>query len=465
MPWHACRADDCNNCFRISKKGLTGLVSVRLSARLIAFRQALVLHAPLNTAPETLMAINKRKRKLAAKAEAAGGAVQPAPLRVRKCTVDNRVEQLHEQAIAQDMRYTAVKEKLEEAVQQGHELRQQLEEAKGQLAAKQQEIRKLRWKLLTNGGPPPEVEANYQKQLEEMREQLAEAKEDAENAWRLNTSSEREIRRVKAKMGKQLEAAVVESRERGLQVESLHATLKDLREDHASLQRSITASASIPVRGRAFRQTDGEVSREAQRKENQRLKEALEDFLNMELGSGGGASGELAKTMMVGFFSQYTNMLEHILTEMQVYEAAERRTVEAIQEKWSQDVCTAIFVHGDMTYAGYQALINLTSKTYCFNTDTFLPVQLPYGSEMPKLRSKNMLRAHLQEISEMHGLKTMEGGRAAAVDIKKLLQLRLSHIRKHAPEQASLPATIKVRLIALIIPSQATTNVPDEQIC
>ena len=412
------------------------------------------------------MAINKRKRKLSSKLAAASGtAEQPAPLRVRSCTVDNRVEQLHEQAIAQDMRYATVKGKLEEAVQQGHELRQQLEEVKGQLAAKQQQVRKQKWKLLTNGGPPPEVEANYQKQLEEMREQLAEAREDAETAWSLNTSSERELRRVKARMGKQLEAALAESREKGLQVHSLYATLKELRDDHASLQRSITASASIPGRGRSSRQTAGEVSREALRKENLRLKESLEEFLSRELAIDGGASGEMAKTMMVGFFSQHTDMLEHILTEMQVYEAAERRTVEAIQEKWSQDVCTAIFVHGDMTYAGYQALINLTSKTYCFNTDTFLPMQLPYGSDMPKLRSRNMLRAHLQEIFEMHGLKTMEGGRAAAVDIHKLLQLRLTHIRKHAPKQASLPATIKVRLIALIIPSQAITYVLDQQIC
>ena len=454
-----------NMCFQISKNGLTGYVSVQLAARLIAFRLALALHAPLNTDPETLMAINKRKRKLADKLAAAGGEEQPARPQVRTCTVDTRVEQLQEQAIAQDMRYTAVKGKLEEAVQQEHELRQQLEEMKGQLASKQQQIRRQRWQLLRNGGLPPDVEANYQKQLEEMREQLAEAKEDAENAWRLNTSSEREIRRVKAKMGKQLEAALSQGHEKGKQVDGLYATLKELRDDHAALQRSITASASIPGRGRAFRQTDGEVSRDALRKENLRLKESLEEFLNKELAIDGGASGEMAKTMMVGFFSQHTDMLEHVLTEMQVYEAAERRTVEAIQEQWSQDVCTAIFVHGDMTYAGYQALVNLTSKTYCFNTDTFLPVQLPYGSAMPKLKSKNMLRAHLQQISEMHGLKTMEGGRAAAVNIHTLLQLRLTHIRKHAPEQASLPATIKVRLIALSIPSQATINVLDEQIC
>ena len=87
-----------------------------MHACLIAFRQAVVLQTPLHTAPETLMATYKRKRKFAAKLEAARGLIQPAPPQVRKSTKAKRVEQLREQAIAQGMRYTAVKGKLQEAI-------------------------------------------------------------------------------------------------------------------------------------------------------------------------------------------------------------------------------------------------------------------------------------------------------------------------------------------------------------
>ena len=54
--------------------------------------------------------------------------------------------------------------------------------------------------IYTEAPGPPDVEADYRRQLEEMRQQWAEAKEDAENAWRLNTSSETEMRRVKTRI-------------------------------------------------------------------------------------------------------------------------------------------------------------------------------------------------------------------------------------------------------------------------
>ena len=128
----------------------TGHVSLQLYARLLD-------RIPTGCRAADAFAYGTRdphghlKRKFAAKLEAAGGLIQPAPPRVRKSTKAKRVEQLREQAIAQGMRYTAVIKasfRRQFIIQQRHELRDQVEELKGQLAAKQHLIRKQRWQLI-----------------------------------------------------------------------------------------------------------------------------------------------------------------------------------------------------------------------------------------------------------------------------------------------------------------------------
>ena len=158
----------------------------------------------------------------------------------------------------------------------------------------------------------------------------------------------------------------------------------------------------------------------------------------------GGVNGDAARTMMVSFFAEHTQLLEHVLTELQVYEAAERKTVTAIEEKWTIDTCTAIFIHGGLTFAGYQALINIMSKAYNFSDDTFQPMQLPYGTELPRLQSKNKLHQHLATVADMFGMKPLDEGKGVAVNIHNLVQARLQHIRSLSTEQHPLLAHVKV---------------------
>ena len=90
------------------------------------------------------------------------------------------------------------------------------------------------------------------------------------------------------------------------------------------------------------------------------------------------------------------------------------------------DTCTAIFIHGGLAFAGYQALINIMSKTYNFSDDTFHAMQLPYGTELPKLCSKNKLHRHLASVADMFGMKPLDEGRGVAVRINSLVEARSS---------------------------------------
>ena len=112
----------------------------------------------------------------------------------------------------------------------------------------------------------------------------------------------------------------------------------------------------------------------------------------------GGEDGQLAKSMLVAFFVERPTLLHHLLAELDVHTRLEMETVEAIQERWTFDICAAMFVHGELTYAGYQALINIMSRTYCVEVDTSEPISLPHGPTMPRLKSKYKLHHHLLEI-------------------------------------------------------------------
>ena len=169
--------------------------------------------------------------------------------------------------------------------------------------------------------------------------------------------------------------------------------------------------------------------KEATRKQNLKLKCSLATFLHKELAHVGGVNGDTANTMMVSFFAEHTELLEHVLTRLQVYEASERKTVKSIEDRWTIDTCTTIFIHGGLTFAGYQALINIMSKAYNFSDDTFQPMQLPHGKELPRLHSKNKIHQHLATVAEMFGMKPLNEGKGVALNINSLVQARLQHIR------------------------------------
>lgn len=192
-----------------------------------------------------------------------------------------------------------------------------------------------------------------------------------------------------------------------------------------------------------------ERSRDAARKQKDRLKNSLNAFLNAELAKHGGADGDMCKTMMVGFFSEHSNILEHLLIELQVYEDIERQTVQCIQQKWDLDACTAMFVYGNMTWEGYQAVLNLLSKEFCDSTETFDIMTCPHGTKFPKLQSKYKLFAHVNEIAKTFGLQQLDDGRAAAIDIKRIIQSRLQVVKRHSDKSRQpLPSVIMVQLAA-----------------
>ena len=104
-------------------------------------------------------------------------------------------------------------------------------------------------------------------------------------------------------------------------VDVMRSNLTTLRAEHGSVIKSLNASAQA-ARGRATVLSHDPDARgkEAVRKHNLRLKDSLMAFLTNELANTWELQGDTAKTMMVLFFAENTVLLEHVLTELLVYE-------------------------------------------------------------------------------------------------------------------------------------------------
>lgn len=185
-------------------------------------------------------------------------------------------------------------------------------------------------------------------------------------------------------------------------------------------------------------------NRDAVSRQTRKLRQFLTDIIDKQLE--GGCHGQLAKDMMVSFLAYNDEIMEFVLSEMQVYERMEKQTVEAIQEMWCLEVCASMFMQADMTWAGYQAVINLMCRQYDSSSDEAVDLKLPHGSSMPRFKPKNTLLSYLKEMSDSLGICPVAEGQAALADIQTLLLSRLQHIRETT---GGLPDSIRVCITVL----------------
>ena len=389
--------------------------------------------------------MSSRARELQASGGASGSAPQPsAPDRkVRQCTVDVRLQQLEDESIASQIQRDNLQSKLTDCQSHCSTLIDKIERLTRDLDTQ---------KSLTRKYKSEARKCDTRQALREAQELVKQKEAELEEAWNQCTITERELRRMDAQRKRALEemAGELEKTKHEAQHQQQLGE-KRKAEMRAEINRLEQENQELKIAARASQGFSGVTrdtqSRDATRKQNTRMRASLTKFLEDELQ--GGAAGGLAKAMMTSFFIENPLMLQEIVTDLEIFEHAERETVRAIEEQWSMDICAAMFVHGELTFAAYQALINIMSKTYNLEKDEFEPICLPYGTEMPKFKSKNRLHVHLLEIAQEFGIKPMANGQAASVDVRKVLDSRLRAIkRRHDMYELPMPAHVKVQLAA-----------------
>ena len=364
---------------------------------------------------------------------------------VRHATVDRRLNQAENTILASGIARDELDKKLSKADETILKLVTETDELKEQLKTQKALVRKHRFeaKSWSTGAEA----AKLQERIADLEEELLQANDDAKEAWNASTASEKAKRLAVSKHEKETaellrRAADAEAHEAITRHEV--AKLRKLVKD----QEQAAKEQSLAHRGR-YDVGEKEQTEHACYMERLRAVHALEEFLLAECRGedSGGNLEDNAKGVLKDFFGKHPEMLHQIALDLRVYHKAEAETVQAIQAHWTLDVCAAMFSHGDLTFAGYQAIINLMCRSYNHNTDSFEDVRLPHGSSMPHLVSKNKLWNYIQSIAEEFGIKSLDNGQAAALDIKAVLLSRLGAIKK-AYKDERLPENIRVQLAA-----------------
>ena len=393
----------------------------------------------------------RRRRRLSERARQAGGsgtadAINDRDDSVREkraCTINTRLVQLEDSVCEGALRIDVLKQKLTDSqsecyrlIEESQRLREEVTKQRNLARAYKSEAAKL-----SRGEAAREAHVRIQ-----------ELEQQCQEAWDQAKISEREKRRGLAALQRSLDGVSADLRtakadaqrandEHRKNTANLRTRIRELEIENENLKRD---------RGGFYAPVDPDLastSEHAARMQSYRLRDSLTSYLDRQLT--GGAYGPLAKSMMATFFSENPQMLRDIMGELQYFSEIEKDTVAAIEDRWSLDICAAIFVHGELTYAGYQAILNITSKTYNAETDRFDPFFLPHGSEMPKLKSKNSLHEHIREIADEFGIKSMQDGRAAALDVRSVLRSRLRVVKDlHDRHNLPMPDSIQVQLAA-----------------
>ena len=395
----------------------------------------------------------RRRRRLSERARE-GGTSQAAegdgsPRQKRACTVDTRLVQLEDSVTEGVIKIDVLKKKLTDSQNECYRLIEESQRLREELAKQRNLARTYKSEAAKHARGDAARQA--QARIQELEQQCKEA-------WDQCKIAEREKRRAMAAMQRNLDEVSADLRSANVDAEraadehrkncaTMRTKIRELESQNEDLKRNRGGLFSLSADQDHAGAAAGAAGRNAARMQAYRLRDSLTSYLDHHLE--GGATGQLAKAMMTTFFSEHPQMLRDILNRLPTLAEIEKETVDAIEEQWTLDICAAMFVHGELTYAGYQAILNIMSKAYSFENDRFEPMILPQGSEMPKLKSKNSLHEHIKEIADEFGIKSMQDGRAAALDVRTVLRSRLQAIKKvHDRYDLPMPDSVQIQLAA-----------------
>ena len=388
---------------------------------------------------------------------------------VRRCTVSQKLELANEELASSQVVQKRKDEELREALHTVTQLQRQIEEKDSTIRSLKMPVQTYKSKCrkiedgLCSNAHHAELEekmADMHQEMEKMQGVLAA--KDAECQARVDEiqqlqaevkGNDRERRQQALMFHRQIERIEQESKqEKAMAEQNIIREKKKvygLQDQMAKVQMDMQRCAAEGTRDKGRTNADGQVERNALaiRVQRSRLKKELEQHFQqtylMDASCTPAADLQLALT---GFFSCYPDLLDNVCTELQVFEKVEQTVVRAIETHWSQEICAGIYIHGDFTKAGWQAMVNLMSKEYDMETEEFVRVRLPYGSQLPKFTSLHTLNAFMESASVgKYGLEAVEGGKGAVLNLTSVLKCRLRAILRTG---TTLPQTIAVQLVA-----------------
>ena len=163
----------------------------------------------------------------------------------------------------------------------------------------------------------------------------------------------------------------------------------------------------------------------------------------------GGCDGDVAATALHVLLLRNAGLREMVLERLGVREDMQHQFITILKQHWSVETCTAMFLHGGLTHAGYQAVSNIASGTWNAVNEQFDRLLCPDGSTpLPRWASLHKITAYIKDCCDELGLTSLGGGQAAALSISSVLKARLEELLELATEEDDIPDLVTVQLAA-----------------
>ena len=110
--------------------------------------------------------------------------------------------------------------------------------------------------------------------------------------------------------------------------------------------------------------------------------------------------------------------------------------------------CAALFMHGNLTHAGYQAISNILSGMWSHVDGKFLQLMAPDGkTPVPRLASLHVLLQYFNECAAELGMESVHEGQGGVLNIEMILKSQVEHLLKDALDE-HIPVFIPTLLAA-----------------
>ena len=318
-----------------------------------------------------------------------------------------------------------------------HDLKMEVESVKqtrrSDLAAARTERNRLRRQLEaakqladeSSGRRTGQLLANAREQISRLETDLEAAKEQADTVLRETRS---QLRGERDEAVRQL----VEAKEAARRAEASEASLR--------------AWHNLDGRNRPRAGPAADSSSQSVYRCNARLVEDLRQFMDEKFE--GGHEGEVARMAVVAYLKSKPGIASCVVSQLGLREQVQAEFISILKEHYNVENCAALFMHGNLTHAGYQAISNLMAGVWDSVDEKFVRLMAPDGkTPIPRMASLHVLLDYFKKCAEEFGVESLHEGQGGALNIQRVLQSQVEYLLKDA-EPESIPQQIPVQFAA-----------------
>ena len=171
----------------------------------------------------------------------------------------------------------------------------------------------------------------------------------------------------------------------------------------------------------------------------------LREFMDSQFE--GGADGEVAHDAIVAYVTTVQRgTFAAVVEALGVRGRLQEEFMQILRHHFSVETCATLYMHGNLTQAGYQAISNIMAGIWDNVIEKFIRLVAPDGkTPIPRLVSLRMLMDYFSECDKELGLASVHMGQGGVLNLVVILKAQVEYLLDGATEE-QIPKKIPVQL-------------------